>query len=237
MAGAIERVTTDRVTRLQAMRQRKDAHAYEATWSAAWGETYPGRPCVAWTKKSAGMLKKAVGRWPEKALGTVHAFLDWTVRNWDAIRLEKLARLKTPSPTQPDIEFVARFVSSFQEAWADKEELRWRGTLPGTRQSVLFLMRSKGVSEDVAIAQVIADQKSMAERARLETILMETRRNRHIAEIASENARRATRFTAENPHPRAHENKPYVPPALRDRTDNEPGFGTIPAVAFNMDAL
>ncbi|TFZ61116.1 hypothetical protein E4V01_00440 [Methylorubrum sp. Q1] len=233
---AIHRVQGDRVARLQALRQRKDAHAFERTWAAAWADAYEGRPCVAWTKKSAGMLKKAVARWPEKALGSVHDFLDWSVRNWDAIRLTKLARLKTPSPTQPDIEFLARFISSFQEAWADKEELRWRGTLPGTRQSVLFLMRSKGVSEDVALAQVIAAQRNDAERTKLEKIRADTQRDRRVAEIAADNARRAKRFTAANPHPRAAENAPYVPPRIQPPADEAgTGFGIVQAVTFKMD--
>ncbi|ACL60241.1 hypothetical protein [Methylobacterium nodulans] len=224
--AAIDRAAEARKARLAAARKRVDTHAWRTTWEAAYSECYPARTIAMWTDRETGILKKAVNRhWPANRLSEVHNFLDWVVRNWDPIRKAKLGWMeKDPPPSQPQIGFVARLFPKFHEAYSDQAELKWRGTLPGTKQKVIALMRDKGLTEEVAFRQVLARQEAERNEERMRKLAAQAKRDREVAMLAAATARRETRFTKENPHPRAHENKPKPVEMVPGEPDWENGF-------------
>ncbi|KQQ17375.1 hypothetical protein ASF59_00070 [Methylobacterium sp. Leaf121] len=235
VTAAIDAAGKARAQRLVEARKRIDTNAYATTWVAAWGEAYPGSPHREWTQKAAGILKKAVeGQWTSRHRPQVHDFLEWVVGNWDVILASKFAWMReSPPPAMPEIEFVARQMRKFQEAWAEREELRFRGTLPGQQQAAHALAKREGIMIDVALARVIA--KDAAEKARREIneIAASAARDKRIAKLAAAQAN-APRFTRDNPHPRAHENV-RTPIVIPGGADIEPF--SIQPITFNPDAF
>lgn len=237
VVAAIETATAARVAEA---RKRVDTHGFAVTWRAAFAQAHPSVPCPEWTAKAAGMFKKAVTRnWPESRRSQVHDFIEWAVQSWDVILGAKFAwmRESTP-PALPDIEFVARMIGKFQEGWAEREELRWRGTEPGTKQAAYALAKREGITIEVAVARVIAREASQATLLKAETLAIQARRDRDDAYRTAEQTNRATRFTRDNPHPlsraaqEARAAKPNAPVAPAEPGDDAPLLPAIPAIVF-----
>ncbi|TXN22676.1 hypothetical protein FV220_21820 [Methylobacterium sp. WL19] len=218
--------------RLADARKRIDTRSFSTTWSAAWAQAYPGVGCPEWTQKEAGILKKALkASWPKRHEGRVHEFLEWVVLSWDVIVGAKMGwMIKSPPPAVPQIGFVARMLRLFQDAWAEREELLWRGTQPGAKQEAIALAKREGIPLETAKARVIALEASARDRAAAARMVAEAKKERSLA--AREASNRATRFTAANPHPRAHEN---VSQPI-NLVPGEPDWN-VPAVFFDESKL
>ncbi|WP_342154596.1 hypothetical protein [Methylorubrum sp. SB2] len=208
LADAIKAAGEARKARLAEARKRIDVRAYATTWLGAWGDTYLGTPCPGWSEKVGGMLKKSLkAYWLKGHEHRVHDFLEWSVRNWDVILAAKLSWMRqSPPPALPCIEFVARFLRNFQEAWGEQEELKFRGTEPGQKQAAFALAKREGITIDVALARVIARDASEKTMREVNEVAARANRDKRIAKLAADRVAGATRFTRENPHPRAHEN-------------------------------
>ena len=236
MADAIKAASDLRAKRVAEARKKLDVRSFEVTWDAACVEAYPGQPIAAWTVKQAGMLKRTLkASWPKRHEGQVHDFLHWAVVNWDVILGAKLGWMqKSAPPSKPCIEFVARFLRNFQEAWADKEELRWRGTQDGVKQEAMALAKRERITIEVATARVIAMRASMRDREAIARMTAKTARDARLAMLAADRSR-ATRFTKENPHPRAHE-RVHEAPVLAPGEVDWAALAATPVI-FNEDAL
>lgn len=235
VADAIKAAGEARKARLAEARKRIDVRAYATTWLGAWGDTYPGTPCPGWSEKVGGMLKKSLkAYWLKGQEHRVHDFLDWSVRNWDVILAAKLAWMRQSAPPAlPCIEFVARFLRNFQEAWGEQEELKFRGTQPGQKQAAYALAKREGITIDVALARVIAREASEKTLREVNEVAARASRDKRIAKLAADRAAGATRFTRENPHPRAHEN-------IRERIPVPtvtPEMAILQPIAFDPELL
>jgi hypothetical protein len=205
--------------RRAAILSRADPFAWEATWAAAWAETYEAAGCLGWSKKAGGMLRMRVkNSWPSNRMPEVHAMLEFTVRNWDTIvRSRHLSWMtKSVPPERPDIEFVGKFFARFHEAYASKAELEWLGMQDGTKQAVHALVKRTGMTREMALAHVLAKARESADLVEARKLAAQAKRDREMQILAADRAERATRFTPENPHPRAHENK-RPPTKLADK--------------------
>jgi hypothetical protein len=97
----------DRAQRLAAIREKDAADAYQATFLAAWEETYPGIPAPLMTKRDGFQLRAVLASHLLKDNAGRHDFLDFTIRHWEAIVADKFAWMtKAPAPKMPSQRFL-----------------------------------------------------------------------------------------------------------------------------------
>jgi hypothetical protein len=98
--------SAERVVQLVAKPDDKlNSTDFEKSWRFAFVETFPGVAHQAWTQKARGQANQMVRRWS----GTRHDFmdfLDYAVRNWRRVMLERLAWMTDPPPL-PDMSSFA----------------------------------------------------------------------------------------------------------------------------------
>lgn len=178
---------------------------YEQSWAEGWKEGGYKGVSPAFTRKVGGMLKKAMANWPARS-GDRHEFIRWCVVNWSAACAAHMRWMKdSPPPAIPEPMFFARFIRYFAVAWADRDNVKWQGTAPGTRQQIDALKRT-GMSEEAAILEAAKQQALSEDRKQRAAQLRSAETTLKMAQAAA--ARSATRFTKENPHPRSAENQP-----------------------------
>ncbi|WP_419695422.1 hypothetical protein ACN2CC_02145 [Mesorhizobium muleiense] len=145
-----------RAQRLAAIREKDTADAYQATFLAAWEETYPGIPAPLMTKRDGFQLRAVLASHLLKDNAGRHEFLDFTVRHWEAIVADKFTWMtKAPAPKMPSQRFLIgkSFFGTFLDAFAERNRYRDATLSVGEDGEIKRLMRA-GLSRENALKKI-----------------------------------------------------------------------------------
>lgn len=166
----------------------------EQDWRRSYRDAFPAVQPVAWSAKEHHMTRSVMKKFDPAAF---RDFLQWLVLNWSHAVAIHLGWMKV-RPAAPEIGFVVRWHRELMQAYLDREQAKWRGTLDKAEQKIQEHI-ARGLSREAALLEVakeatILDTMKIREQAddalRLAKRMQQTAEKR-VQQAYAEKGRRA----------------------------------------------